>query len=382
MSAGHLSLPVGAQMQKRPIAPSASRKQSTIARLSRCSNTAFLLCLWLTVACSRAPKVDELRHATFARVPKITVEAKPVLRVEPLTPELRAKGFDECNPHDPLGLGPYSPFGFLPLGRILIPQKGGHTDDMGYDVLVHFNGADAVRKLLVQSARGVVLVLVDKGVGGGRAYSRALGSELVFPALREAIEKALKEHSGSDKAHIRHLAVSSWSAGAVAVDKILLQHQPNIDAVIILDGLHGAWKQGAKHLQTPDSLDARFIPRDIELADRARRGETIFVLTHSSVDPYTFPSTTATAQLLLRELGLQEEKLDPKGDPFGQISHLDVKGLHVWGFHGNEEKAHCAQLFQMPRIVGEILEPAWKTPAMDRSVPPTPHPDWAHRKKK
>lgn len=335
----------------------------------------------LSLACSRAPDAHELRHTRFPAVPSVASPEPKALSIEPLTPELRAKGFDECNPNDPLGLGPYSPFGFLPLGRILIPQKGGYTEDMGFDVLVHFNGADAVRKLLVQTARGLVLVLVDKGIGGGGAYSSALGSELVFPALRRAVEKALQKHSGSDKAHIRHLAVSGWSAGGIAVDKLLAQHQPGIDAVIILDGLHGAWKQGAERLQTPDSLDARFIQREIDLADRARRGETIFTLTHSSVDPFVFPSTGTTATLLLRELGLSEAPLAPSSEPFRQVSGIDEKGLHVWGFHGKEEKAHCAQLFLMPRIVGEVLEPAWQTPAMDRSVPPTPHPDWKYRKK-
>ncbi|MBI3204460.1 MAG: hypothetical protein HYZ29_23185 [Myxococcales bacterium] len=79
------------------------------------------------------------------------------MTIAPLTPELRAKGFTECNPHDPLGLGPYAPFRPVPFGKILIPKKGGHTPDMGFDVVIHFHGADAVRKYLVQSARSRIV---------------------------------------------------------------------------------------------------------------------------------------------------------------------------------------------------------------------------------
>ncbi len=336
----------------------------------------LLLALALFAACSRAPKRAALGHLSLPTVPKLAAQKPSAPPIEALTPELRAKGFSECNPHDPLGLGPYAPFRQLPLGQILIPQKGGHTPDMGYDVLIHFHGADAVRKLLVQSARGLVLVLVDKGLGGGGPYTRALGSKLVFPILRRSIEKALKAQSGSEQAHIRHLAVSAWSAGTEAVNLLLAQGQEGIDAVIILDGLHGAWKEGTPHLQEPDSLDPRFIEREIALAKRAERGETIFVLTHSRVDPHVFPSTGATARSLLRELGLEPKTLDAGSAAFAQSSAVDVGGLHVWGFGGREEMGHCAQIFAMPRIVSEILEPAWDTPAMDRSVPSTPHPDW------
>ncbi len=335
----------------------------------------------LSLACSREEPVDTLGRLPTPLPVRVAASHSPAPVVEPLTEQLRAKGFSECNPHDPLGLGPYAPFRRLPLGRMLVPQKGGHTDDMGYDVLIHFHGADAVRKLLVQTARGVVLVLVDKGLGGGAPYTKALATKFMFPMLRGAIEKGLKAHSGSEHAHIRHLAVSSWSAGTTATTRLLAQEQEGIDAVIILDGLHGAWKQGAKRVQQSASLDARFISREIALAKRATHGDGLFVLTHSNVEP-TFPSTRTTARLLLEELGLEPVAVDSGGEPFGQVSSIDVKGLHVWGFGGNDQAGHCAQLFLMPRIVHEILESTWETPAMDRSVPSTPHPDWQYKSRK
>lgn len=336
------------------------------------------------VSCANEAKPQAIARLAIPRVPRVAAASAPTptsVTIAPLTPELRAKGFTECNPHDPLGLGPYAPFRPVPFGKILIPKKGGHTADMGFDVVIHFHGADAVRKYLVQSARGVVLVLVDKGLGGGGPYTQALGTPQAFPLLRRGIEQALRSHTGSEQAHVRHLAVSAWSAGTEAVRKLLEQNQPGIDAVIVLDGLHGAWKQGAPRVQSPDSLDARFIRREIALAERARKGEIVFVLTHSRVDPMSFPSTGTTAALLLRELGLAAAPVASAAGAFGQLSSVDERGLHVWGYGGKEELGHCAQLCVMTRIVSELLEPAWGTPAMDRSGPPTPHPDWAFRKR-
>ena len=144
--------------------------------------------------CKKAPPTAALGRLPVPAVPLPAPKRAP-LALEPLTDELRTKGFGECNPHDPLGLGPYALYRTLYVGRILIPQKGGHTGDMGFDVLVHFHGSVAVRKLLVQVARGVVLVLIDKGNGGG-PYARALRSPATFPELRRSIEAELRRQSG------------------------------------------------------------------------------------------------------------------------------------------------------------------------------------------
>lgn len=335
-----------------------------------------LLCL---PGCGRGGERRSLAHLALPAVPAIAPKPKR-LEVAPLTDELRIKGFSECNPYDPLELGPYALYRPLYMGRILIPQKGGHTADMGYDVWVHFHGSEAVRKLLVQVTRGLVLVLVDKGNGGG-PYAKALRSPAIFPELRRSIEAELRHASGDERAHIRHLGVSAWSAGEVAVDKLLEQKQPGIDAFVILDGLPGGWKPGAPHLAELDTLDVAFIQHALDLAKRARTGAPMFFLTHSEVDPVTYPSTTLSARLLLRELGLKETPVDPGSERYGQLSTVDEGALHVWGFRGKDEGAHCSQLMQITRIVGDVIEPAWDTPAMDRSVPPTPLPAWERRRR-
>jgi len=300
---------------------------------------------------------------------------KPVehLFPEAIGPELRKKGFHECYPHDPIGLGPYARYRNLSMGRIAIPQKGGHTEDMGYDVVIQFHGYSPVRKIVAQVARGVAYVGIDRGVGSG-LYSDAFGNPDVFATLLRSIEASLRKHSGDKRAHIRHLALSAWSAGYGAVNEILKYGDDRIDAVILLDGLHAAWNPSARsHDGGISSLSDMTIAPTFRFAKKAARGEKLFVFTHSDIVPETYPSTRQTADLLLSELSLERTPVDPMTDRFGQNGKVDEKGLHVWSFLGANEGAHCSHIPYITQAL-HIIEDAWETPPMDRNVPFTPAP--------
>src|SRR5690606_19590748 len=293
---------------------------------------------------------------------------------EPLSEALRGKGFHECNPHDPIGLGPYSPYRKLRMGRIAIPQRGGHTPDYGYDVLMHCHGHEPLRKTLVQVARGVTYVGIDRGVGSG-PYTAAFSDPKRFPKLLASITRNLREHSGQPKAHIRHLALSAWSAGYGAVNRILKHKPEGVDAVVLLDGLHAAWKPGAAHHSKPSDVDPLFIRPIFDFAARAKRGQGIFYLTHSQVEPEGgYPSVKLTTATLLEELGLNLEPVEPtQADEFGLIGRATSGGLHVLSYAGNREYAHCSHLSHI-RGALNVIETLWKTPALDRGVPNTPAP--------
>lgn len=302
-----------------------------------------------------APAAPALKRAKHQR-----------LHIEPLTPELRARGYHECNPPDPLGLGPYSSYRTIAMGaRMLIPQKGGHTADMGYDVIVHFHGHEPARKMLVQVARGVVYVGLDEGLGSG-PYADAFQAPGTFPRLLHSITAELKDYSGDDRAHIRHLALSAWSAGYGAVNEILKHGRQRIGALVLLDALHAGWKPGHRH--DKDGVSSAYIQPVFDFARRAMHGHGIFIFTHSQVDPVTYPSTTLTADLMLSDLGLQLTPVDSGDDRFGMTGRVDVKGFHLWSYRGANEDAHCAHLEHLAPALA-ILEGAWDTPAMDRDVP-------------
>jgi len=311
-------------------------------------------------------------------VPKIAaarqVRGAPLLTAKPLTPELRKRGYNECYPYDFVGLGPYAPYRKLRVGRIAIPQKGGHTKDFGYDVIVHFHGQTAMRMTLAQVARGVAFVGIDLGIASG-PYQDAFASRESWPLLRKSIESALKAQSGDPRAHIRHLGLTAWSAGYGAVNEILKHHSDEVDAVVLLDGLHAAWDPTHTNHASDSDVIAGPIAPTLEFAKLALKGEKIFVFSHSEVDPVTYPSTRLTADMLMRELDLKRHPVSNTGaDKFGLYGTVDTRGAHFWSYRGNDKAAHCTHLAHIDRAVRDILEPAWHTPAMDRNVPMTPAP--------
>ncbi len=280
-----------------------------------------------------------------------------------------------CLPPDPIGLGPYAAYRKLDIGRVLIPQKGGHTDDLGFDVIIHFHGHEAARKSLVQTARGVVFAGIEHGILSGH-YAKPFSSRSRFKAVVGSIEDALKAHTEDKRAHIRHLALSGWSAGYGAINQILKRTKRAIDAVILLDGLHAGWrpKFDPKHEKArPMDVDPAFIKPVFDYATRAARGEGLFVFTHSEVDPVTYASTSLVAGRLLSDLDLKPRAAPDGNHPHSLASQTDVKGLHVWGFRGGNKAGHCAQLQHISPAVS-VLEKVWGTPAMDRTVKPTPAP--------
>lgn len=312
------------------------------------------------------------------KVPSLTMALQPKpkarLTVQTLSPELRRRGYGECNPYDFVGLGPYAPYRKLRVGRIAIPQRGGHTDNYGYDVVVHFHGQTALRMTLAQVARGVAFVGIDLGIGSG-AYSDAFLGPDSWPLLRASIDSALRAQSGDSRAHVRHVALTAWSAGYGAVNEILKYHADSIDAVVLLDGLHAAWdpRTGRGRGRATDVVAGPVAPT-FDFARRALAGDKLFVFTYSDVDPVTYPSTSLTAARLLSDLGLPAPVRASSGESFGETDAVDVRGLHVWGFRGDDKPAHCTHLAHIDRAVRDILEPAWDTPEMDRDVPFTPAP--------
>ncbi|HEY6560592.1 MAG TPA: hypothetical protein VI072_25085 [Polyangiaceae bacterium] len=313
-----------------------------------------------------------LRRLSRLQLAPGLLAAQPTrLSLHQLSAAERARGYHECNPADPMGIGPYKPYRNLCMGRMLVPQRGGHTPDGGYDVVVHFHGYEATRKTLVQVARGVVYVGIDKGLNSG-PYERAFASPEAFPTLLRSIDKNLKAETGNPSAFVRHVALTAWSAGYGAVNQILKKHADAVDAVVLLDGLHGSWDV-VRSRDPHEPLTSTSIAPTVEFARRAVRGEKIFIFSHSAIDPVEYPSTSETADNLLLELGVKREPVNPGTQVFAQDSKAEAGGFYVWSYKGRNELAHCAHIPLMAKAL-HIIESAWRTPAMDRNVPMNPPP--------
>ena len=246
------------------------------------------------------------------------------------------RGVNPCDTPDP-GFGIYDKWqGGIGMGQFIMPKHGGITPKGEFDVMVHFHGHEPVRKEWVQVMDGAVLVGIDLGIGSG-AYETAFQAPDVFPRLIAAVEAAVAKKTGRKTAHARHIGLSSWSAGYGAVQWILGQDyaKQHVDTVILLDGLHCGYVGPA--------INGLQIAMFTDFAKRAAAGETLMFVSHSSIIPPGYASTTETADYLIHECGGKPHDVHGTG-PLGMdmISRFSKGNFHVRGFSGNDKMDHLS----------------------------------------
>jgi hypothetical protein len=194
------------------------------------------------------------------------------------------------------------------------------------------------------------VVLVGTSFGTGGAYRSRIGGPEALAHLIAAIETALTEQRGSP-ATVRRLAVTAWSAGYEAVGALLEADARRIDAVALLDGLHCS--------RVPEKMELQLAPF-AKYAERAARGETLMLVTHSSIEPGSYASSTETAHHLIHHVGgrpLEARRSDPLG--LELIEAFSQGNLHVRGYAGGGEADHCAHLALMEDATRAIAK-RWK----------------------
>lgn len=325
-----------------------SRKDSGVAFLRGASSLLLGLALATTSALAQGPKTDS---RWFLKKPAASTQ---------VAKSSQERGVNPCNMPDP-GFGSYDHWAkSTSLGLVMLPHKGGLTSSGDFDVVIHFHGHDPARKGWVQVMSGVVLVGITLGVGSG-VYENTFRDPSAFDRLLKSVETAMAEHAGRPAAHARRIALTSWSAGYGAVEEILRQpqHRAMIDSVILLDGLHCDYADGGDGL-----VDVTLEPF-VRFAHEAADGKKLMVVSHSSIIPPGYASTTETANFLINELGGRPRPAKPRAtDPMGLelISRFDKGGFHVRGYKGNAELDHCAQVGLYGDVLKAHLLPRWSSP--------------------
>ncbi|WP_437737970.1 hypothetical protein [Sorangium sp. So ce1335] len=261
------------------------------------------------------------------------------------------------------GFGVYERWHPLPLGRLLVPPARAIRADGGYDLLVHFHGAEPVRKQLAPRDLGLVIAGVDLGTRSSE-YARALEGG-GWDALLQAIDREVASAAGVAGARARRLALSSWSAGSGAIGRIIERGSSHVDALILLDSLYGAYMPGQTSL-----VPGQLAPY-VALAGAAARGAPLFYLTHTETPTRGYASTSEVATFLLDEIGASPIAVTASGDgaPSGGADEAgdalrltrmyDGGSLYVRGYAGAGPGGHCAQLRLLPAILAEHVLPAF-----------------------
>jgi LysM repeat protein len=301
-----------------------------------------------------APSQDESKPLP---TPAVVFPKPPSWTQVQKTPKERG-GINPCLTPDP-GFGIYDPWQRgITMGQLIMPGRGGITRGGAFDVMIHFHGHEPARKEWVRVMDGAVFVGIDLGIGSG-AYSTAFSSPATFKQLIQSIEQAVAKKTGKANAHVRKVGLSSWSAGYGAVQEIINQSEGRrlVDAVILLDGLHCGY-QGLK-------LDPLLIRPFIEWAELAARREKFMFVSHSSIIPPGYASTTETAELLVHEVGgrlrvAPSRRKAPMG--LESVSRYTRGSFHVRGFSGNGAMDHCAQIGLYRDVLKVHIKPRWNSP--------------------
>jgi hypothetical protein len=225
-----------------------------------------------------------------------------------------------------------------PMGQFIAPRTGALAADGGFDLVVHFHGHRPARKELVRT--GEDLVLLGVSLGPGADYRKGFADETLLETLVAGTERALGAREGRT-AHVRRLALSSWSRGYDAIALSLARPiAARVDALVLLDSLHASRNQASKQAQL-----APFV----EFARRAAGGEKFMVVTHSAIETDGYASTTETAHTLIQALGGEPEPVfrrDPLGLELFEI--YSQRDFHARGYAGNGKLDHCAQFGAYP----------------------------------
>lgn len=230
---------------------------------------------------------------------------------------------------------------------VAFPGSSAVRKDGGFDTMLVFHGHDVAHTVLADV--DVPIVLFGTSLGDYR--SEYAGPEALGQLL-SAIEARVSEVE-KRPAHAEHVALASWSGGYDAISVLLEQSKARdrVDAVALLDGLHG-------------SRDPKVMPHQlgpfVRFAQRAAKGEVFMFVSHSSIDTDGFASTTETMHFLAHELGGRPLRVT-RSDPLGlQLTEaLDRGDFHLRGYAGGGKRDHCANLGLYP-VVARALARRWK----------------------
>jgi len=264
-------------------------------------------------------------------------------------------GVEPCAPQpvDVTGFESWAPIG---QGKFSVPRALVLDENGGFDLIIHLLGDEPIRRELILSEQPFALYSLT--IGTNQSYAPLFTGSAIYASIIAGVEQALSKRAGKP-AHVRHLAMSAWSAGFVGIEAALAQpFAKDIDALILIDGLHAP-------RNNPAAFKAQMKPF-VEFAAKATRSERAFVVSHSSIDPPDFASTTECAHYLISSVGGKPRPVK-RADPLGLelVEYFTEGDFHVRGYAGNDKADHCAQLAVL-RDGFVALGTRWKAKGLSR----------------
>lgn len=227
-------------------------------------------------------------------------------------------------------------------GSVWISLPEGSHEAPKLDLLIHFHGIHyLVGYAATKYPRAIIATSVNLGSGSSR-YNNAFDHLNAFSQFYSSIVDAVEERLGR-KVEIDALILSGFSAGYGAIRRIL--HEPEnyeyVDAVLLLDGIHAGYIPDGGEIDSLDVNEFVSLAKDAASNDSSKR----FLITHSSIFPGTYASTTEVTDYMLDALGLKRTPVMSWG-PLGmqQLSFAGHNRFAIMGFAGNTAVDHMDHL--------------------------------------
>jgi hypothetical protein len=231
---------------------------------------------------------------------------------------------------------------------IYIPEGYRVPDNGEVFLTVHFHDAVwfFVEEHWRRGARNPVLIY--SGLVGSSAYKKPFDDPTLFRKLLDDVVVQLKQRGAPQNTHITGVEISSFSAGYGAVREILKvpEYVDLIHSIVLADSNFAGYVDAEKDRRPVPEHIATFI----EFAKLAAVGKKLFVVAFSSVYPGTYASPRECAEAMMKAIGGRLKPVKPGSLPsaapgldYPLILRYDKGRLHVWGYGGNDPKAHMAQ---------------------------------------
>ena len=226
----------------------------------------------------------------------------------------------------------------LPVGDLLLTPAAEKRDRL--PLIIHFQGQPWVAEAAVTQRKGDAAVITAYLGAGSSRYAKPFEGSDSFSKLLALAAVA----SDADRPmEFGPIILSGFSAGYGAIRQILRTsaNWDRVDAVVLVDGMHAGYEPAKSDDGKRDPVNGKDLDVFVEFARQAVAGKKQMVVTHSTIFPGTFASTTETADYLLEQLGLNRRPV-LKWGPLGmqQISHIRVGKFELLGFAGNSGPDH------------------------------------------
>lgn len=219
--------------------------------------------------------------------------------------------------------------------QLFIPE--GFTSDSGKNLILHFHGMPNVSEYAICNRCSYVMVTVNGG--SSSEYESLFKEGELFTRLlnQTARETGVEEFLS--------ITLSGWSAGYGAIRAIIPRYGDIINKVVLLDGIHTSYIPEYQTLYEGGKLDSVKLDPFLQFAEKAIKGEKQMLITHSSVFPGTFASTTECTDYLIRKLNLDRKPVLKYGAlGMQQVGEVTSGKFVILSYAGNSAPDHVDHL--------------------------------------